>query len=233
MKFNVQNEYDQLKSVFTLSKNGGKIPSFADVPEYVAKFMDGKKKLENLFTKYDIEVKNFDIPIGQRTGGFCRDPYIVIGDTLYMTQVPQGYYSQEKAGMSAFLDRFQRSKIQVIPDKFNIDGGDIIMHNDTIYVGQGGMRMGEHGLEFIKKEFGNMYNIVPIEMAKDGQGDSVLHLDCVFNPISENEAIAYTDGISDTSAVQLPHCFASMIKVTKYTRQVFVVQHSGMYGSTG
>ena len=78
-------------------------------------------------------------------------------------------------------------------DDCTIEGGDIIVHGDTVFVGIS-RRTNMNGLKVLKTYIDSTINVVPIVL-KEG----FLHLDTVFNTIDNKLALCCPDAISEES----------------------------------
>lgn len=96
-----------------------------------------------------------------------------------------------------------------------IEGGDIIIHNDIIFVGQNGNRTNKKGLEYLKSVFGKTHKIIPLYMINPNPYIPFVHLDCLFNPISFDVAIIYANGFKKESLNTIKNYFSELIYVSK------------------
>jgi N-dimethylarginine dimethylaminohydrolase len=82
----------------------------------------------------------------------------------------------------------------------SIEGGDVVLTEDTIYVGLSD-RTNNKAFEYLRERFSGKKNVIQIEIVTDKNDHRYhsLHLDCVFNPLGQNCAIVYEDGIKNLS----------------------------------
>jgi N-dimethylarginine dimethylaminohydrolase len=92
------------------------------------------------------------------------------------------------------------------------DGGDIILHNGTIFCGTNKRR--KDRIKCLEKQFGKEWNIEPIEITQDIYGEEIVHLDCVFNPIAADEALVCPSGMTTDSERKLEKAFSNIITVS-------------------
>ena len=133
-----------------------------------------------------------------------RDSAFVVGDTFVIANLKEDVRKIETLFIKGFADdRITAGKSIFMPNEAIAEGGDIIVDGNTIYVGQDGLRTNKAALDFIKRTFGDKFNVVPIKLTKDATRQPILHLDCVFNPLSPKLALVYRDGISKSSVKAL------------------------------
>jgi|TARA_E500000331_G_scaffold8640_1_gene8191 N-dimethylarginine dimethylaminohydrolase len=140
------------------------------------------KKLENEIRKTGIEVIK---PLVKEKNDMCmslwvRDSSLTIDNKVYL--MPQMINNKIRSKQI-------KSEVDVIPYKnegkripsdVNLDGGDIIIDGETIYVGKGG-RTDDSGVKYLKGEFPNKEIIV---ISHHG-----LHLDCCFGVLPGNNIL--------------------------------------------
>ncbi|RPG32209.1 MAG: amidinotransferase [Muricauda sp. TMED12] len=124
---------------------------------------------------------------------FVRDIGFVIEDYFFIANMRHRSRSDEIKGIKHVVEQFEKKVIK-IPEGVIIEGGDIILWNDYIFIGIGD-RTSVKGADFIKKTFPNK-KVIMLELTVDQTDPSrnVLHLDCIFQPIGRDEAIIYLRG---------------------------------------
>ena len=78
----------------------------------------------------------------------------------------------------------------IIPEEIKIEGGDIIIHNDFIFIGYSDdnsykvSRTSPESIQFIQKHFPDK-EVLGFNLIKDDDDPykSVLHLDCAMQPV--------------------------------------------------
>ena len=129
-----------------------------------------------------------------------RDSAFVINDTFVVANLAKEVRQIETPFIQDFAgNKIEQGKYITMPSDVIAEGGDIIVDGNTIYVGQGGERTNQAAFNFLQETFGDMFEVVPIYITTDMTGQPILHLDCVFNPLSPNLALVYRDGISPES----------------------------------
>ena len=140
-----------------------------------------------------------------------RDIGFVLGDTFVTAGMRNASRVQEVDAIARLLAGFDGPRISV-PEGVALEGGDVIIDGDTLYVGCG-QRSDPAGAEFLRQSFGTDFNIVPIPTQSDPNGEDILHLDCTFNPLGLGHALIYPGGIIEVPA-QL-HERHKLIEVTR------------------
>lgn len=131
--------------------------------------------------------------IQDRNQIFTRDIGFVIDDFFIKANMKKESRKIEIEGITHIIDSFDQTKILTPPPDAFIEGGDIVLWKDYIFVGKSD-RTDDAGYEFLKQQFPNKKVIqIPIVISEDYQ-QNVLHLDCAFQPIGDEYAIFYSDG---------------------------------------
>ncbi len=171
--------------------------------------IDEIERFANILLKYNIEVlrpKN----IKNLNQIFSRDIAFVIENKLFIPEIIKER-NFEKKGIDKIINDIKH-KIY-IPKKAKIEGGDIILYNDIIFIGYSKTssfnnykvsRTNEKGLEFIKNSFPNK-KIYGFELIKNDHDPykNILHLDCTMQPIGNNQLILYENGFKNKNDVEL------------------------------
>ena len=215
MNINVQNEYGKLKKV--LVSGVPFCPQMKGIEGQKNKdITGGLAQLRQIFKSNGIDV--LDVNLLKAYGkhfSFLRDPFFVVGDKMFIVQhKDQGKI--QKAKQEIFKQLKLGSKDNVVlfnHEKNTIEGGDVIVHNDTVYVGQGGFASNEVGASFLNEHVDDKFKIVPMKMLEDIDGLPIRHLDCVFNPLSETEALMYPKGLTRRAQNEVLNSF-NVIEVT-------------------
>lgn len=217
VNFNVQNEYGKLKKVLITSiANTKQAAQETDIRDIKRRheITRGQQDLAKILEEHGVEAKVIDTErIFGTSAGFARDPFIVIGNKIIVHQHNDGKMDrQAEKALLKMLGLPDASDIIYMKgrDGVRLDGGDILVHNGTIYVGQNGQKTNKLGLSLIDKNFGNDFNIVPMNMLTDETGNPILHLDCVFNILSEDEAMLHAKGLSRRAQNQILDNFKTL-----------------------
>ena len=162
---------DQLKTEFeafqkALEDNGVEVL----IPEYIGKFM------------YD-----------QLTP---RDIATVIGNQIVFCNMAKRSRKYEIAGIFPLIRDFTGDKpvVNIAPVDCLLEGGDIMVDRGRIIVGLS-QRTNMKGYEWLLNTFTDRMEVIPVYLTDIKKDENILHLDCAFNPVGENSALVYMDGI--------------------------------------
>lgn len=122
-----------------------------------------------------------------------RDVAFVIGNKFIISPMKEKERQNEHLALENFISGLEPNDIILRPEFGIIEGGDIILGQSKIYVGIS-QRTNSLGLEWLKKNFSDDYEIVPVYLQ-----NNFLHLDVVFNILSSDTALIFTDGIKPSS----------------------------------
>jgi N-dimethylarginine dimethylaminohydrolase len=124
---------------------------------------------------------------------FTRDIGFVIDDHYVVSHMLEEVRQLELPGIDHITKLFDPSKKITVPKHANVEGGDVILFNDHIFVGISA-RTNYEGYLFIKESFPKK-QVHPIYLkVSDDRKENILHLDCTFQPIGLKEAIIYESG---------------------------------------
>lgn len=194
---NVNNEYGLLKKVLVASVETFRIhPPINKTQEYyyrydppkLWKMIDEQRNFFSVLKKNNVEIilaeKREDCTNQINT----RDVAFVIGNTFVVSQMKEKERQNEHLALAGLLKTFDSNDNVCYPDRGVIEGGDIVLDNDRIFVGIS-ERTNAYGVEWLKQTFKNK-KIIPIYLEK-----GFLHLDVVFNLIAPDCAIVAAQGI--------------------------------------
>ena len=225
MKLNINNETGRLKSVVlgqpvsmgadpTLEESydaksyhtiqQGVYPKEEDIIHEMTEF-------EKVLRKYDVEVIRPDI-IKDYNQVFARDVAFVIEDKMILSNLIPDRADEQEA-YSKIFEQVEWRKIINLPDTAHIEGGDVIVWNDFLFIGTcfsedyrnfKTARTNEYAIEILKEYFPKK-RIIDLELKKNDTVpyEGILHLDCTFNPVGKDKCIIYKDGFVDESDYRL------------------------------
>lgn len=124
---------------------------------------------------------------------FARDISFVIDDVFVKSSMKKRNRAAEQEGIQYICNRVNKQKFLVPPETAFIEGGDVIVHGDYIFLGMG-ERTNFSGYEFIEENFPNKTVIPFLLNTSSYPREHILHLDCAFQPVGENMAIVYDEG---------------------------------------
>lgn len=136
---------------------------------------------------------------------FTRDIGFVLDQTMYLAALERPIRQGEEQVLKTYLDQRQIAYEPITEG--TIEGGDVIIDGDHIYIGVSSRTCTEV-IERIKKQHPDK-TVQPIHF-----DSSYLHLDCVFNPVSDSLALIYPDAIEPESVKILSEHY-SFIEVSK------------------
>ena len=125
---------------------------------------------------------------------FTRDIGFVIDDYFFKSNMKHSVRGKELEGINHILNDIAKSKQISIPDEITIEGGDVVLWNEFVFIGIGD-RTTENAIKYIQNILPHK-NVIGIEIIADQNSadHNILHLDCAFQPIGKDEAIIYCDG---------------------------------------
>ncbi|ADQ82038.1 dimethylarginine dimethylaminohydrolase family protein [Riemerella anatipestifer] len=225
MKLNIKNETGKLKSVVLgQPHSNGPIPTLEE--SYDAKsyhsienniypkeedIINEMNAFESVLKKYDVEVFRPEI-IQDYNQVFARDVAFVIEDRMIISNVIPDRADEQEAYRKIF-EKVEWRKIINLPDTAHIEGGDVIVWNDFIFIGTcfsedyrnfKTARTNEYAIETLKEYFPKK-RILDFDLKKNDRVpyQGILHLDCTFNPVGKDKCIIYKDGFVDESDYHL------------------------------
>ena len=225
MKLNIKNETGRLKSVVLgQPKSMGPIPTLEE--SYDAKsyhsiehniypkeedIISEVSAFEAVLKKYDVEVLRPAI-IKDYNQVFARDVAFVIEDKMIISNVIKDREDEQEAYRKIF-EKVEWRKIINLPETAHIEGGDVIVWNDYLFIGTcysedyrsfKTARTNEYAIEILKEYFPKK-RIIDLDLKKNDKipYEGILHLDCTFNPIGKDKCIIYKNGFVDESDYEL------------------------------
>ncbi|MEO0751436.1 MAG: arginine deiminase family protein [Pseudomonadota bacterium] len=123
-----------------------------------------------------------------------RDIGFVIGDTFVIAGMRDAGRVEEIGAIDAILAQFAGPSVAV-PEGLTLEGGDVVVHGDVVFVGAG-KRSDPEAAAFLRQHFPR-HGVVPVPTGWLSEGEAVLHLDCVFNPLGLGHALIYPEGIPE------------------------------------
>ena len=225
MKLNIKNETGKLKSVVLgQPKSMRTIPTLEE--SYDAKsyhsiehniypkeedIISEVSAFEAVLKKYDVEVLRPAI-IKDYNQVFARDVAFVIEDKMIISNVIKDREDEQEAYRKIF-EKVEWRKIINLPETAHIEGGDVIVWNDYLFIGTcysedyrsfKTARTNEYAIEILKEYFPKK-RIIDLDLKKNDKipYEGILHLDCTFNPIGKDKCIIYKNGFVDESDYEL------------------------------
>ena len=219
MHLNVKNETSTLRAV-VLGQPGsiGGIPSIDktfDAKSYES-LVNGvypteeaiykeMNAFEKVLDKYNVQVFR-PSTLANCNQVFARDVAFVIDDKIINSNIIPNR-EDEKEAYEVVYDLIPYNKIYNLPEKAHVEGGDVVLLNDSVFVGiytkadypqLKTARTNQYAFDFLKEIIPEK-TFIPLELKKHNTNprQGVLHLDCTFMPVSCNKVILYKDGFSN------------------------------------
>jgi len=224
--FSQYNETDTLKTVII-----GRWEGFHEDDDY-SNVLDEKREdpsTDQLKTEFEalqqaLEENGVEVLIPEYVGKFLhdqltpRDIATVIGSKIVICNMAKSSRKYEAAGIFPLIRDFKGGEptLLIAPVECLLEGGDIMVDKGRIIVGLS-QRTNIKGYEWLLENFTDQMEVIPVYLTELKIGENVLHLDCAFNPVGENSALVYMDGIKP-----IPDFFEKeydLIKVNKEEQQ--------------
>ena len=161
--------------------------------------------LVEVFEKYDVQVYRPEIienynQIFSRDIGFVIDDYFIKANILPDREREQG-------AIEYIVNQMNPSKVITPPEEVHIEGGDVILWDNHIFVGtyKGSdykdyitARTNMHGVNFLRELFPHKI-VKEFDLVKSRieARDNALHLDCCFQPVGKNKGVIYKSGFRE------------------------------------
>jgi N-dimethylarginine dimethylaminohydrolase len=220
---NIQNEFNKLKKVLMCSPKGFVPPNVSIDPQTedaikngslptTQELIDEQGGFAAVLNKNNVEIVHANLIPNAIDQMFTRDPYFAIGDKFVVGSMKEKSRAIELPGINGFLSTLPNDKIIHAPKNIVVEGGDVMPHNGKIFVGQGGLRTDAKGLEWLKRTFGDKFDVIPINLQPNSKGQ-MLHVDCAFNIMDNVSALVNVNGVTDKSLGTILQHFPDIIEV--------------------
>jgi N-dimethylarginine dimethylaminohydrolase len=219
LALNVKNETSRLRAVVLGSAvDNGPTPTAEEAydPKSLEHILAGTYPVEvdmvnemeafnKVFQKYDVKVYRPE-RIENYNQIFTRDIGFVIDDIFIKANILPDR-ERELDAIQYVIDQMDSNKVVRPPDEVHIEGGDVMLWNDYIFIGtyKGSdykdyitARTNMAGVNYIKELFPHkIVKEFDLVKSKMEARDNALHLDCCFQPIGENKGIIYKSGFRE------------------------------------
>ncbi len=219
LELNIKNETSRLRAVVLgTAVSNGPTPTASQAydPKSLEHILAGTYPIESdmvnemeafhkVFQKYDVKVFRPEI-VPNENQIFTRDIAFVIDDIFVKANILPDR-DKELPAINYVMNQINPAKIVQPPEDVHIEGGDVMLWNDYIFIGTykgkdypdiKTARTNLQGVQFIKDLFPNKivkeFNLVKSTVEAR---DNALHLDCCFQPVGTDKAIIYKDGFLD------------------------------------
>lgn len=219
LSLNVKNETSRLRAVVLgTAQSNGPTPTQEEAydPKSLEHIIAGTypveadmvremEALNQVFQKYDVKVYRPEI-IADYNQIFSRDIGFVIDDIFFKANILPDR-ERELDAIQYVIDQIDPKKVVRPPEEVHIEGGDVMLYNEYIFIGtyKGSdykeyltARTNMAGVEYIKNLFPNkIVKEFDLTKSRTEPRDNALHLDCCFQPIGTNKAIIHKPGFRD------------------------------------
>ncbi|GGF07944.1 dimethylarginine dimethylaminohydrolase family protein [Flavobacterium limi] len=219
LQLNIKNETSRLRAVVLGSAvQNGPTPSIEEAydPKSLEHIKAGTYPLEKdmvvemeafnaVFQRYGINVYRPET-IENYNQIFARDIGFVIGDVFVKSNILPDR-EHELDAIQYVIDQIDPLKVIRPPEEVHIEGGDVMLWNDHIFIGtyKGSdykdyitARTNMHGVNYIKNLFPNkIVKEFDLVKSKIEARDNALHLDCCFQPVGKDKGIIYKRGFRE------------------------------------
>ncbi|MBU0941549.1 MAG: amidinotransferase [Bacteroidetes bacterium] len=219
LELNVKNESSRLRAVVLgTATSSGPVPTVEEAydPKSLEHIVAGTypeesdmvvemDAFEKVLTKYDVTVYRPQL-IENCNQIFTRDIGFVI-DNIFVKSNILPERELELDAIQYVIDQIDPAKVVRPPVEVHIEGGDVMLWNDYIFIGtyKGSdykdyitARTNLEGVQFIKELFPNkIVKEFDLVKSKLEARDNALHLDCCFQPVGNDKAIIYKNGFRE------------------------------------
>ena len=219
LKINIKNETSRLRMVVLgTAESNGKSPSVEEAydPKSLEHILGGTYPIEEdmileieafskVFEKYNVTVLRPKV-IENYNQIFTRDIGFVIDDVFVKSNILPDR-EHELDAIEYIIEQINPAKVVRPPEEVHIEGGDVILWNDYIFIGtyKGSdykdyitARTNIQGVQYIRNLFPNkIVKEFDLVKSKIEARDNALHLDCCFQPVGNNKAIIYKRGFRE------------------------------------
>lgn len=219
LKLNINNETSRLRTVVLGSAiSNGPTPTVAEAydPKSLEHILAGTYPKEEdmvlemdafnqVLCNYGVTVFRPEL-IENYNQIFVRDIGFVIGDVFIKSNILPDR-ERELDAIQYLLDKINPQKIVRPPEEVHIEGGDVMLWNDYIFIGTYNgsdykdyitARTNREGVQYIKALFPHKkvkeFDLIKSKMEAR---DNALHLDCCFQPVGKNKGIIYKRGFRE------------------------------------
>jgi N-dimethylarginine dimethylaminohydrolase len=219
LELNVTNETSRLRAVVLgTAIHNGPTPTAEEAydPKSLEHILAGTYPVEadmiaemeafnQVFQKYDVTVFRPEM-IENYNQIFTRDIGFVIDDVFIKANILPDR-NRELDAIQYVIDQMDPKKVVRPPEHVHIEGGDVMLWNDYIFIGtyKGSdyssfitARTNMAGVNYIKELFPHkIVKEFDLVKSKLEARDNALHLDCCFQPVGANKGIIYKSGFRE------------------------------------
>ena len=215
LKLNVNNETSKLLAVVLgTAKSNGSTPKLEECYDPKSRLnvsnqtyptemdmVNELHQLEDVLVKHNVKVYRPEV-INDYNQVFSRDIGFVIDDFFIISNIlPER--SKEILAIDKLIDLIPKNKVIELPTDCHIEGGDVILHNDYIFIGSydgddysnfKSARTNYKAVKFLKEKFTEK-KIISFDLIKSDlePTKNALHLDCCLQPVGNSKLVACPD----------------------------------------
>ena len=251
MKLNIKNETSRLRAVILgTAESNGPVPSIEDAydPKSLEHIKAGTYPTEDdmvaemnsvakVFEKYDVKVYRPNI-IKECNQIFTRDIGFVIDDVFIKANILPDR-EEELNAIQYIIDEIDKDKVTRPPEEVHIEGGDVIVWNDHIFIGtyRGEdysdyivARTNQAGVDYIANKFPNKtVKSFNLRKSQTNAMENALHLDCCFQPIGKNKAILHKNGFLEKDEYEWLVDFFGKDNIFEITKEEMYHMNSNVF----
>ena len=212
LKLNVNNETSRLLTVVLgTAKSNGSTPELEECYDPKSRqnvlnntypteidMINEMNQFEQVLLKYKVDIRRPETIINYNQI-FSRDIAFVIDDSFIISNILPDR-SNEILAINKVIDLIPKNKIIELPEDCHVEGGDVILHNDYIFIGTYDgddysnfktARTNYKAIKFLKEKFTEK-NIIPFDLIKSDlePTKNALHLDCCLQPVGNGKLVA-------------------------------------------
>lgn len=216
INLHVNNETSKLRSVILgTARSNGPVPDLEDAydPKSRKHILEGNypknedmilemEAVAAVFEKYNVKTFRPEL-IEDCNQIFTRDIGFVIDNVFVKANILPDR-EEEIEAIQYVIDLINPDNVVRPPKEVHIEGGDVMLYNDHIFVGtyRGEdyadyiiARTNVEGVEWLKETFPNK-KVISFNLRKDNLDpyNNALHLDCCFQPVGNDKCIIHKNG---------------------------------------
>lgn len=212
LKLNVNNETSRLLAVVLgTAKSNGLTPKLEECYDPKSRqnvlnntypteidMINEMNQFEQVLLKYKVDIRRPET-INNYNQIFSRDIAFVIDDSFIISNILPDR-SNEILAINKVIDLIPKNKLIELPEDCNVEGGDVILNNDYIFIGTYDgddysnfktARTNYKAIKFLKEKFTEK-KIIPFDLIKSDlePTKNALHLDCCLQPVGNGKLVA-------------------------------------------
>ena len=212
LKLNVNNETSRLLTVVLgTAKSNGSTPELEECYDPKSRqnvlnntypteidMINEMNQFEQVLLKYKVDIIRPET-INNYNQIFSRDIAFVVDDSFIISNILPDR-SNEILAINKVINLIPNNKIIELPEDCHVEGGDVILHNDYIFIGTYDgydysnfktARTNYKAIKFLKEKFTEK-KIIPFDLIKSDlePTKNALHLDCCLQPVGNGKLVA-------------------------------------------